>query len=152
MLMNCNSCGVSYKTKNRIGVYTNRPNICSSKCFKKLLDKSKKFYAEELTPYKDKITSNENRQNSKYYRSKYEIFFANWCMSHNVNYQYEPFRFKLDNGSVYIIDFYLPEYFTFVEVKGIWEGSAKTKFLSFINEFPFTTYLLDLEGLRLLKR
>ena len=61
------------------------------------------------------------------YRSKSEAIFAIWCDINLIIWEYEPYTIRFTSTRSYTPDFWLPEYSTFVEVKGAWAGSAKKK-------------------------
>ena len=51
-------------------------------------------------------------------RSGYEVIYANYLIQNNINFQYEPKCFKLDNGKRYTPDFYLVDTDEWIEIKG----------------------------------
>ena len=51
-------------------------------------------------------------------RSGWEANFERLLKAIKIDYEYEKHRFKLANGEIYIPDFYLPLYKTFIEIKG----------------------------------
>jgi hypothetical protein len=71
----------------------------------------------------------------KWMRSSWEIEFAQNLDSNNINYDYEPKRFKLSNGTSYTPDFYIPSVNLWIEIKGFWTESAKKKFSLFVEEY-----------------
>ena len=71
----------------------------------------KKAYKEGLRFYSEK--------EDKLFRSNWEIELAELLTSLNITYTYEPERFYYKaHKESYLPDFYLPEYETFIEVKG----------------------------------
>ncbi|KAB2380171.1 PDDEXK family nuclease [Bacillus toyonensis] len=71
----------------------------------------KKAYKEGLRYFSEK----ENRM----FRSTWEVELAELLTSLGIAYEYEPVRFYYKNHKEsYLVDFYLPEYDTFIEVKG----------------------------------
>lgn len=78
-----------------------------------------------------------------YLRSSYELGTALFLEVNNIEWQYEPKPFTLtilQNGkskqTSYKPDFYLPEYDTYIEVKGYWYRQSKIKFEAFLNQYP----------------
>lgn len=51
------------------------------------------------------------------FRSRLEARWAVYFDAENISWQYEPEGFILDNGMMYLPDFYLPEFDCFAEVK-----------------------------------
>ena len=60
-------------------------------------------------------------------RSSWETSFANYLNENNVDWQYEPKTFLLEDGSAYTPDFYLTETKEWVEVKGWFREEHKLK-------------------------
>lgn len=67
------------------------------------------------------------RETTRFYRSKLEAAFARWCDANYIEWEYEPYTIRLKQNQTYTPDFWLPKYSHFVEVKGVWGGSAKKK-------------------------
>lgn len=83
-------------------------------------------------------------------RSGWEIAYAKWLDSKNIEWQYEPRAFDLDN-TTYTPDFYLPEHGVYVEIKGWMTELAEDKIKRFQNIYPDIDYmLLEEKELRLL--
>lgn len=68
--------------------------------------------------------------NNFYFRSSWELNFANWCDLSGVKWEYESKTFDLGN-TTYTPDFYLPEFDLWIEIKGYWRDNAKKKFKKF---------------------
>lgn len=51
-------------------------------------------------------------------RSGYEVIYANCLIQNNIQFEYEPECFKLDNGKRYTPDFYLIDEDRYIEIKG----------------------------------
>jgi len=66
----------------------------------------------------EKIQSIDTNYKGYYFRSRLEARWAVYFDSLGIDYIYEPQGFFLDDGSKYLPDFYLPDFKTFVEVKG----------------------------------
>ena len=71
-----------------------------------------------------------------YVRSKWEANVARVLIYENEPYEFEKHQFKLDDGSVYIPDFYLPYQDFYIEVKGYWWEKGRRKFLNFKKQYP----------------
>lgn len=65
--------------------------------------------------------------NNKRFRSSWEANFAKWLDLSNVDWLYEFETFNL-GSTTYTPDFYLPEFDTFIEIKGWWLEKSKKKF------------------------
>ena len=67
------------------------------------------------------------KETDRFYRSKSEAIFARWCTANKIKWEYEPFTIRFTAKKSYTPDFWLPDYYQFVEVKGVWSGAAKKK-------------------------
>lgn len=67
------------------------------------------------------------KETRQFFRSRLEATFARWCDANAIEWEYEPYTIRLDDTHTYTPDFWLPEYSYFIEVKGVWAGSAKKK-------------------------
>lgn len=70
---------------------------------------------------------------SRYFRSSYEASFALFCEAIKEPWQFENCVVFLSGRKQYNPDFYLPRINYFVEVKGRWAGSNKSKMRSCVN-------------------
>lgn len=77
----------------------------------------------------------------RFFRSKYEQMFANFLDYLEVEWEYES-HFFLVGRTIYVPDFYLPKKDIFVEVKGFWLSSSRSKMTSFVNSYPNISVLL----------
>ena len=70
-------------------------------------------------------------------RSTYEKRFAAWLDANNIEWLYEPKRFKIQSlDTTYCPDFYIPSSNQWYEIKGYWYESAQLKFTAFLEEYP----------------
>lgn len=77
------------------------------------------------------------------FRSRYEVVVAKFLSKNDIEYEYERYWFPLIK-TVYIPDFYLPEYGVFLEVKGQYGVGAKNKLGQFRTMFPqFPLYTIS---------
>lgn len=83
---------------------------------------SKNVYISCPTEIYDRVTKRQ-------YRSLYEAYFARFCQKNKIEFWYEPFYYQVES-KFYTPDFYLPDYNLSVEVKGLWQNSAKKKYLA----------------------
>ena len=84
-------------------------------------------------------------------RSMWEANFARWMRFHQIPYDYECFRFRLNNGMSYVPDFRACSSGIWIEVKGIWMQGAKEKVHQFMDEYPnHRIIVLDEEYYRML--
>ena len=80
--------------------------------------------------------------NNQFFRSTWEANYARILNYLNIDWQFEPKRFKLlmnEKICYYLPDFYLPKYKTFVEVKG---GGSADKFYAFREQYFVKTFLV----------
>jgi hypothetical protein len=69
-------------------------------------------------------------------RSSWERKAAKALTKNGVQWQYEPRRFQLSDGTSYTPDFYLPEYNRWLEIKGYMAEESATKIALFLAEYP----------------
>lgn len=86
---------------------------------------------------------------NKYFRSMWEANIARIFELKGIEYQYEKKKMPIvnQNGSLkytYMVDFYLPKYDKYIEVKGKWEDVAKEKVKLFKEQYE--NKLIVLEG------
>lgn len=62
------------------------------------------------------------------FRSNWEILTAKYFDNNNINWEYEPKYFILDDNMTYTPDFYLKDLNKWVEVKGYWYEDAILKY------------------------
>ena len=139
MLSICQNCNTSFEvTKFKGRQYA--PMVCSVKCLKDYLERRiiiSKGITEELLNGKkvDGVEAFENI-NTGEYRSKIEKRVADFFTENNLHFVFESVSL-LYRKKMYLPDFYLPEYYTFVEIKDtVWEQSAYTKFKTFQKRVP----------------
>ena len=75
------------------------------------------------------------------FKSTYEYRFAKCMNENNIEWQYEPKRFKIfyaknKKYKHYYPDFYLPKYDLWIETKGHWYKGTKNKFKKFLKQYP----------------
>lgn len=105
------------------------PRVCDMTCFKQLMNCSD---YENLLP---------NTQVN--FRSSYEVKFTKLMNEVGIPYIYEPYFIKVGTRHHYLADFMIPnaEGVIFLEVKGLWEAGAFTKFKAF--ERKYLAYVID---------
>lgn len=88
---------------------------------------------------------------NKYFRSTWEANLARILELKEIQYEYENEKMKMpilnEDGSLkysYLVDFYLPKYDAYIEVKGKWEDIAKEKVDLFKQQYD--NKLIVLEG------
>lgn len=106
------SCGCYGKEKQSITGSKVGLNNCTKQCSK----------------YKWHYMKNHIRINM---RSGYEVMFAMILDKENIEWLYEPKCFKLSNGKRYTPDFYLPKENRYIDTKGRYMESSKTKIKEF---------------------
>ena len=78
-----------------------------------------------------------------YMRSNWEANFARILNFYNIEFQYEkPISIILNNNdSIYFVDFYLPYYDMYIEIKGT--PYSKEKYLAFVDQYNYKNILID---------
>lgn len=69
------------------------------------------------------------------FRSSWELMFAKFLDSRNLTWEYEPKRFYFENCS-YLPDFYVYEWFSYIEIKGWLKDSDIDKIKLFYEKYP----------------
>ena len=78
-----------------------------------------------------------------FFRSEYERHVAEAFSESGIVFEYEKYAFPVKHEGVFWTpDFYLPEHRMFVEVKGAWGASAKSKVISFTKMYPDVVLLM----------
>jgi len=109
----CNNCKGKYITIWRKGNYKGKNN-----------------------PMYGKTTQTKQiRYKENYMRSSWEYKFAFFLDCSNINWQYEPKRFYMENIT-YLPDFYLPEFDCYIEIKGFFNKNGKERFDTFKQNYP----------------
>jgi len=83
---------------------------------------------KQCAKYKWHYIKNGNKVNM---RSGYEVMFATILDKENIEWLYEPKCFKLSNGKRYTPDFYLPKENRYIDTKGRYKESSKSKIKEF---------------------
>jgi len=78
----------------------------------------------------------------EFFRSEYERHVAEALSESGIPFEYERWAFPVKPGVFWTPDFHLPEHKMFVEVKGPWGVSAKSKVKLFTRLFQYTTLLI----------
>ncbi len=76
-------------------------------------------------------------------RSGYEVLYANYLIDNNVNFEYEPKMFLLENSIRYTPDFYLPKENLYIEIKGYDYGKQIEKRKIFSEKYPLVLIKWD---------
>jgi len=71
---------------------------------------------------------------TRYFRSSWEVNFAQWCDLSGIKWEYESKTFDL-GYTTYTPNFYLPEFDLWIEIKGYWRTDAKKKFKKFLKVY-----------------
>ncbi len=102
------SCGCFIKEQSSINGSLHGLNNCTKQCSKRNwgIEKNGKFIRM---------------------RSGFEVMYAMILEKENIEWQYEPKRFKLSDGLRYTPDFFLPEQDLWIDVKGRLTDKAKRK-------------------------
>lgn len=71
------------------------------------------------------------------YKSRFEFDFATYLESKNINFEYEPKKFKyIPKERTYTPDFYLVDYDMFIETKGHFVASDRSKHKLIAEQYP----------------
>ncbi len=76
-----------------------------------------------------------NKYNNIWMRSSWEIKFAFFLDCSGINWKYESKTFDL-GIMTYTPDFYMPEWDSYIEIKGYWRDDAKKKYRKFKKLYP----------------
>lgn len=77
-----------------------------------------------------------------YFRSRYELAFAEFLNSSSFLFSYEPYSFNLGGYKCYTPDFYIkPPYDCFIETKGIFGIGGKKKLRTFLEQYPDINFI-----------
>jgi hypothetical protein len=72
----------------------------------------------------------------RFFRSHFEMHFAEVMASWGMVFTYETLAFVWDSTKFYAPDFYFPQHRAFVELKGRWRSGQRKKFKLFREAFP----------------
>ena len=71
------------------------------------------------------------------YKSRFEFDFATYLENNNIEFEYEQHKFTyVPKQRTYTPDFYLPEFDMFIETKGQFVGSDRTKHKLIAEQYP----------------
>jgi hypothetical protein len=82
-----------------------------------------------------------SRRLDMFFRSLYELYFAEAVHEYGLQFLYEPFWFLVGRAKM-IPDFYFPDYNCFVEVKGKWGAGQKSKMKRFREHYAHVALLV----------
>lgn len=118
-------------------------NVCSIDCFLNWITSYEKPVPTYTICADGLMLSGDvwSEKAQSFFRSEFEKDTAEFFLRNNTTYFYEAIQFRVGK-SIYIPDFYLPHWNKFVEVKGIWNSSAKTKYRNFNKLYPSVRILL----------
>ena len=77
-----------------------------------------------------------------FFRSEYERHVAEALSEGGIPFEYEKWTFPVKKNAYYTPDFHLPDHRLFIEVKGAWGASAKSKISSFYKMYPKVRLLI----------
>jgi hypothetical protein len=77
-----------------------------------------------------------------FFRSKYECYVAEALSESGIPFEYEKWTFPVKKNAYYTPDFHLPDHRVFIEVKGAWGASSKSKLTSFGKLYTHVSLLL----------
>jgi hypothetical protein len=94
------------------------------------------------TPPYDPPSASHSNLLGMMFRSDYERHVAEAFSDSGIAFEYEKWMFPVKEGAFWTPDFHLPQYKKFVEVKGQWGTSAKSKVTSFLKLHPGVSLLI----------
>lgn len=151
MIQQCVVCAKDYDAPFRGWYDRFVPWACSSRCFIRMV---REATVEGLNPKNDPRVVRYHSPYGIDLRSKLEQEFRQWLWERReiLCYDYEPYSFTLSNKKRYVPDFWLQGR-VFVEVKGLWVGEGKKKFLMMQDEFyGIPLVVIDQPFIAMLKR
>lgn len=139
--LTCNGCSDMYTvSRDR----NNNRKYCSKSCAAKNIKRRKhspktkaklsKRAAEQCRRYSGNVIY-RGRHGIIGMRSGWEVKYAEYLDSNDINWIYEPEGYELSSGYVYIPDFRLDNG-DIIEIKGYWREDAKIKWDMFCEEYP----------------
>ncbi|MBC5995273.1 hypothetical protein EAI30_07620 [Romboutsia ilealis] len=117
MVCKCECGTISRKTYSQII----KGEIVSCGCYAREMS-SKRLSESILSIIKNNHNKNwyfKKHENIVFCRSGYEVIYANYLIANNIEFEYEPEHFKLENGRRYTPDFYLLKEDRYIEIKGV---------------------------------
>lgn len=122
-------------------------HICSRECFLKWIKSGKSISVKNdgfIVCSSPAITTGASYSEKldKFFRSRYESAVAEYLSLQNIDFLYEAGFFEVGKNSIYIPDFYLPENNSFIEVKGLFSGGSKTKYINLKKKYSKIRILL----------
>ena len=112
--------------------------FCSSDCLLKAIYSNKPQSSYLFNMQTIRTGTYYSKKLKTFFMSKYEETVALFLAAHNIWYQYEAYWFPIVK-TIYIPDFYLPDYGCFLEVKGAYGIGSKNKLASFRIAYPDET-------------
>ena len=113
--------------------------VCRKSCILRWL-KSREVPAR--TPLWFERTVELERPAHPNFKSDYEHHFADWLTRKQIKWVHEGIAFPLGDNKTYTPDFFLPEYFAFLETKGQWSVGQKNKLRLFRQLYPAADLLV----------
>lgn len=101
---------------------------------KETIDRLSKVNSGKEPRWKGRVFQYDGPKGSFKMRSSYELFYAKWMDSQDIEWQYEP-QFKLKNGKIFSPDFQLISG-DIIEVKGYWAKVGLEKWTLFCADYP----------------
>ncbi len=125
----CDTCeNIVRRTKKEIGMH--KGNYCSYSCMFKNPNWKRRTIKKAMENQLNSLGKLHNYKNINF-RSKWEVEYAKFLDAADYEWKYEPCKFELKNGKIYIPDFWRRDKTTglwnFVEIKGYWREDAKEK-------------------------
>ena len=124
--------GFSLRRSEHKSLIQSVEQFCSVDCFNSYLRyfPVKRYDLPEVckSPFVSEVRECFDPVTQESYRSWFECHVARFLVTQGFNYRYETQCVYLNSGGHYTPDFWLPEQGVFLEVKGKWAMSAKTKF------------------------
>jgi predicted DNA-binding protein YlxM (UPF0122 family) len=125
-------------------------NKNKGKKISKLKRKNKDWIGEKNPNFGNRIGKNNGFKSGKrkdlnniFFRSSWEANIARIFKYLDIEFIYEPNRFRINNNETYTPDFYIPKFKKFIEVKGYWRDDAYRKYNEFLEKYNINMILID---------
>lgn len=143
----CRICGKFVQVFSKEWYYVHYSAVlpCSKKCMVDWVYKQKGLDPNRIDGASVSVMGPASKiydaRTNTFYRSRYERCVAEALIGHGIDFRYEAWTFVVGKG-IYTPDFYLPLYRCFLEVKGRWTLSQKTKHTKFLKIYGATVPIM----------
>ncbi len=145
LIAKCSICETQFKFPyDKEPFISHAPCVCSIPCFIELVTRPKPYTYTDIYAISERVNPKSKRIEYVDFKSYLELRFFKEMSKLNIGLiHYEPFAFRVFDKRLYIPDFMIEPHNVFFETKGLWEGSAKRKFNTFVKMYVFDIYIID---------